>query len=339
MFTLHHRRRRECNTGQELIADVIVKFKGDNETIPSQRYNFNNGSPFQLQLQGHAFEEKYLELDGSFCPDFELQIYQLCDVWYPKNSPPFVFEEKDDTDANADVIVVDDVLGMMFRSPKFSDMSFIVGSNKKEFKAHSCVLAIRAKTLLEWSLKDDDDDDDDDNDCGKIAVVIPGLIDENNFEIILRYVYTKELEQNPKTEEDAMALFELADRFGITDLKIYIESVIVDAFLSTDNAGKMLSFADSYSCAYLKEASMDKFVEDPIAVYNSSYWVLISESCKLLSELLQYTTIDRVFRTTNNNSVSVDHLPVSSLRERLEEKKLELDGSRKILVDRMNSYL
>ena len=73
----------------------------------------------------------------------------------------------------------------------------------------------------------------------------------------------------------------VADRFGTTDLKLYVESVIAGAFLSTDNAGRMISFADSYSCEYLTEASMDKYVEDLTTVTDSFFWALISESNKL----------------------------------------------------------
>jgi hypothetical protein len=335
------------------IADVAFIINKRKKRPFHKRSGFCNGLYFRLPGRGNGFEEKYLDLNGSFNVDFELQIYQVCDVWYPKEQPLIIENiidndnQKDDDD--------DDLLGsMMFQSPEFSDITFIVGSNKKEFKAHKIALAIRAKTLLELALEDVDEDEDcDSND--KIAVRIPD-VDEKNFEILLRYVYTKELESNPKTEEDAMVLLKTADRFGITDLKIYVESVIIDAFLVAANAGKMLPFADSYSCAYLKEASMDKYVEDPTTVTNSSFWRLISESNKLLSELLQYTNIDRVLRTrsessTNTNSanantntntntnMNVDHLTVASLRCRLEEKKLELDGTRKTLVDRLKNHL
>ena len=110
---------------------------------------------------------------------------------------------------------------------------------------------------------------------------------------------------------------------------------------------------------------MDKYVEDPTTVTNSSFWALISESNKLILDLLQYTTIDWILRTrsesgTNTNSantnsantstntntntntntstntstnanVNVDHLKVASLRYRLTriKEKLELDGTRK----------
>ena len=76
----------------------------------------------------------------------------------PKKEP-FIIENcdqenKDDDDA------ADDVLGMMFHSPKFSDITFIVGNYKKEFKAHKNVLAIRVKTLSELALEDVDEDED-----------------------------------------------------------------------------------------------------------------------------------------------------------------------------------
>ena len=115
----------------------------------------------------------------------------------PKKEP-FIIENcdqenKDDDDA------ADDVLGMMFHSPKFSDITFIVGNYKKEFKAHKkrprdpCQNTIRIRIGGRRRRRGLFDSID------KIVVRIPDF-DEKNLEILLRYVYTKELEQNPKSE-------------------------------------------------------------------------------------------------------------------------------------------
>ena len=53
----------------------------------------------------------------------------------PKKEP-FIIENCDQENKDDDDDAADDVLGMMFHSPKFSDITFIVGNYKKEFKAH-----------------------------------------------------------------------------------------------------------------------------------------------------------------------------------------------------------
>jgi len=310
------------------------------------------------------------------------------DVLCGATGPTTIIDDKDDGDNNNNH---DDLPGttLFQSSDKFSDITFVVGSGsgknddsvvRKEFKAHKIILQLRAKTLLELVLESADEDSNDNegdssrissssssNNSNSLVVNIPD-VDENSFGIMLRYVYTKELdlEQDyPKTEDDATILLKVADRFDITDLKIYIESIIVDKFLLTTNAAKMLSFADSYSCTYLKEAAMEKYALDPTTVTQSSSWsTLVSESPKLLLELLQYTNVDRVRqrKSVNNNSsttknndnnssnnnnnnnnnndgVNIDHLSISSLRDRLKENKLELNGSRQILVDRLKNHL
>ena len=92
------------------------------------------GLYYKLHGLGNSFEGKNLELNRSFHVDFELQIYQICDVWYPKKEP-FIIENCDQ-ESKDDDDDADDVLGMMFHSPKISDITFIVGNYKKEFKAH-----------------------------------------------------------------------------------------------------------------------------------------------------------------------------------------------------------
>ena len=68
----------------------------------------------------------------------------------PKKEP-FIIENCDQENKDDDDDA-DDVLGMMFHSPKFSDITFIVGNYKKEFKAH--------KKLSELALEDVDEDED-----------------------------------------------------------------------------------------------------------------------------------------------------------------------------------
>ena len=132
-----------------------------------------------------------------------------------------------------------------------------------------------------------------------------------------------------------------ADRFDCTQLKLYAESIIVDKFLVAYNAAALLVFADSYSCALLKEAAMNLYASNPKAVMKSEEaWSKVKESNRLLEELLLELVSRKnwlQWREGTNND-NADDLDVTSIREELQEAKLEVDGSREILVERLKKY-
>jgi hypothetical protein len=54
--------------------------------------------------------------------------------------------------------------------------------------------------------------------------------------------------------KDAEGLLRAADKYGCVDVKLYTESMLVDKFLNTSNAARLMILRDSHSCALLKEA-------------------------------------------------------------------------------------
>merc|ERR1712238_552806 len=138
---------------------------------------------------------------------------------------------------------------------------------------------------------------------------------------------------------------------GVTELKLYAESVLIEKFLVPSKAAALLMFADSHNCALLKEGTMDTYMTDPQAV--DSDWTKLQESDKLLTELLLYkssggaggrkrysTYVRNVDSKGANILEDFDDLDVTSLRERLQQvAKLSVDGSRSLLVLRWKSYL
>lgn len=146
------------------------------------------------------------------------------------------------------------------------------------------------------------------------------------FKSVLDFVYTV---KTPKIESEdiAIELLAAADCYDCVDLKIYVESVLVDKFLTAGNTAALLILADSHSCALLKEAATNLFLADTDTVKNTSDWSKIKESPRLLVELLD--------SLTGSNK---DHMDVATLRGELQEADLELDGSRDILVDRLKTH-
>jgi hypothetical protein len=146
-------------------------------------------------------------------------------------------------------------------------------------------------------------------------------------------------------EDIAKSILDAANRFGCTDLKLYIESVLVEKFLFPSNTAALLLLSDSYSCALLKEAAMNVYIKDTKTVIESKAdWTKLTESNDLLLELLLYATTGHkkyssVVENGDGTLDDVDDFDVTSLRERLEKVNLDVDGSRQILVERWYNYL
>ena len=234
------------------------------------------------------------------------------------------------------------------------------------YRAHKMILALRAKILYELHCEESSAlEDDSDSDCK--VVDLPG-IDWDLFEAMLEHIYTV---KQPTIENEATAkkLLLAADRFCLTDLKLYVESVLVDRFVTAENAASLLLLADSHSCALLKEASMDLYVSDPASVIRSPEWAMVEESEKTISELLVHVHTscrncfyednrknkETTYNNDNNNNINnndddqgddssgsekdsddeINRLDIFSLREQLCEEGLDVDGSRETLVARL----
>ena len=83
-----------------------------------------------------------------------------------------------------------------------------------------------------------------------------------------------------------------ADRFHMVTLKHEIEYKIYDEFLYSFTAIELFVWADSHSCALLKEKAMDRLCRKSASFDNfnisKSQWNMIRESKRLLEELFLY---------------------------------------------------
>jgi len=195
--------------------------------------------------------------------------------------------------------------GTLPRTIFLSDIVFSVG--EKEFRAHKNILYIRCKILYEIAKNYDNDD-------GPIQI---HSVTAEIFKSILDFVYTM---KTPEIEDEATATDSLvaADRYECVDLKLYVESVIVDKFLAAENAAEFLIFADSYSCVLLKEAAINLLVADAETVKKADSWSKVRESHRLLEELLDIVTCPKKVAGVNETS-ETEQLDVTTLREKLSE--------------------
>lgn len=143
-----------------------------------------------------------------------------------------------------------------------------------------------------------------------------------------------------------------ADRFRVVALKHEIEYKLYDEFLYSFTSIELFVWADSHSCAFLKEKAMDRIynksgiVDD--FVVSKDRWAMIRESKRLLEELFLYTKYGaHEIRYVNHNDPASDqkeenelyYYKVEYLRFRLSKLGLDVDGTRKMLEDRLKPYL
>ena len=150
-----------------------------------------------------------------------------------------------------------------------------------------------------------------------------------------------------KDEELGKSILVAANRFGVTELKLYVESILLEKFLVPSTAVNLLLFADAYVCALLKEGTMDIYALKSIKVIesNSEEWTKLKESNNLLVELFVYASSGRKSYTSmvdDDGTGALDDVggfDVTSLREHLQQVDLDLDGSRDMLIHRWKNYL
>jgi BTB/POZ domain len=222
------------------------------------------------------------------------------------------------------------LLQQLLASKECADGTFLVEG--KVFPVHKCVLAVGAKILLDLLLVEDKHDEEETRPTAMTTEI--DEVSAATFQGILSFVYTGAV--MPKcfdSASNAKSLLQAADRFGITLLKLHTESVLVDKFLDEDSAAELLLLSDALSCALLKEHAMDLCLSKPTQVRACAAWAMVEDSPKLLSELLAQSI--HVPLSSTDSANGLHHLRVADLRDRLMEQGLDMDGSRKMLVDRL----
>uniref|UniRef100_A0A7S1YJL8 SAP domain-containing protein n=1 Tax=Grammatophora oceanica TaxID=210454 RepID=A0A7S1YJL8_9STRA len=212
-----------------------------------------------------------------------------------------------------------DSLVQLLETPEDSDVCFKVGG--KDIRAHRCILRLRAPNLLKMIGNDRDS-----------AIELPDL-DPAVFRSFLELLYGKEAPTTFQLKQFGPDLLKVADRFDCRKIKHVIESEIAEYIITAENAAEFLVVADSLNCALLKEAAMECFNMNQDVVMESPGWAAVEESKHLPIELLRSQCRSKKRRLISGDGV--DDMSVSALRTKLEEKGLDVDGTRAMLVNRL----
>lgn len=159
------------------------------------------------------------------------------------------------------------------------------------------------------------------------------------FRILLRYIYGEEIPNNVTIMADSNCgkdIMNAADRYELVGLKLAIEVIVVeDINLCSISVADWLVYADAKNLALLKEYALQYFIARAADLMNTYHAEPLKESTKLIHEvileILRATSNDARFGSTEMS------MSVTELRRKLEEKGLDIDGSKEALVSRLRA--
>ena len=151
------------------------------------------------------------------------------------------------------------------------------------------------------------------------------------FRLLLEYIYTEDgsIISGGMDLDDAKALLELANRFGVCGLKLYMEELLKDNHLQDDTAAELLMFAEAKSCHCLYEACFLHITANLDSLMNHMTWPELENSKKFLVDMTKFLA--------QGKSISTEERSFGQLYSELaEEGDLHIqDGPRDMLAARL----
>jgi len=218
----------------------------------------------------------------------------------------------------------------LFMNEETADVVFEVGGEQHAkgrrkktkssttFRAHQNILQNCAPTLYEM--------------CGDVTPTVVSITDvkPDIFKHMIYYAYGGKL-SDEDLKDNAKDIINACDKYGVVHLKLEAEACYVESIeLSMDNIMDNLLYADSKNLALLKEAVMDYIVKNKTSIIGK---VSFNDfPGHLAADLL--TAMARGEEQTGEEDESNKYVKmrVGTLRKMLDEKGLDVDGSRESMI-------
>ena len=197
-------------------------------------------------------------------------------------------------------------------------------SSTTSFHAHRPILQVCARTLYEM--------------CGAanregITTVSITDVEPNVFGYMLFYAYGGKLLED-ELNNNAKDIIHACDKYGVVHLKLEAEACYVKSTeITIDNMMDNLLYADSKNLALLKEAVMDFIIKNKHSIIGKvSFDNVPGGTC---TDIL--TAMARGEEQTGDDgeedeSAKYNKMRVGTLRKMLDEKELDVDGSREAMI-------
>ena len=200
----------------------------------------------------------------------------------------------------------------LFDDVKMIDIAFRFPS--KYIFAHTFVLQVMAPDLF-GTLGNPVNEDE-------MKVIPMKDCNPDVFYHVVRYLYGGGLPKKEFILEHGMQLIDMANKFGITDLKLEIEAMLVSSqVINLSNVIEYFSFSDAKDCALLHEYAISMLMARKDDVFSSDFDDICTP--KLVRQMM-------LAKHDSGDSVAV-------LREMLLQRGLCIDGSKKTLISRIES--
>ena len=189
------------------------------------------------------------------------------------------------------------------------------------FYAHRMILEKAAPQLVELIIPDK----------SPSRVEIPHTSSES-FRALLLHIYGCDIPELGKDIVQTREILELANKYGVTNLKLKAEAYYVFSTQMTfKNVMDHLLFAESMSCALLKEVAVDFIVKNIIKIVEDN--LLVEVPGGLVNEVMSVVASNEKKREScGDNDNQLRTMTISELRRRAHERGLDVDGTREMLI-------
>ena len=212
-----------------------------------------------------------------------------------------------------------------FNDENTADIVFEVKCNDEAtpvlFYAHKFVLQTCAKGSTLASLCEECDG----------STPVPIVCPAGGFHYMLYHIYGGNITA-VYWKEHARDFIDLADRYGVKNLKIEAEAWYVkDLKITVDNVIDALVYAEEKNCFLLKEVTTNFILNNASEVLASESFDNIPESKSFVREIILVATMNSNGEAKKNFE-DPTHLSINELRARLHDKGKDFDGPRNRLI-------
>ena len=115
------------------------------------------------------------------------------------------------------------------------DVSFVVGALKEKYSFHKCILSVVAQGVYAFIVTEEEGRADESS-----TEIILEDVDGIPFEVLLKFLYTGTLDTNLMDglydSDTIKSILVVAEKFDVPDLKLYMESIVLDTYLAPSTA-------------------------------------------------------------------------------------------------------
>ena len=169
---------------------------------------------------------------------------------------------------------------------------------------------------------------------GKDVTSVPiNDVQHEIFRYLLLYIYGGKISEED-LKQNAKDIIDACNKYGVVGLKLEAEAYYVNSTaITVDNMMDNLLYADSKYCALLKEAVIDFAIENGQDIIGKVSFDNVPGS--MMTDLLTAVTRKEKKKSANSGEDDLNTMRVSELRKKLDEKGLDVDGSREAMIARL----